>query len=173
MSGIGHDGQGVGRWNDLVVFIPGALPGERVQARLRRQAKRHLEADLLAVLDSSADRRRPPCILADHCGGCSLQHCVDSAQALIKAEQVTQALRRLSGLAITPEPIWSAERPLGYRNRALIPLERSADGSIRAGYYRRGSHRIVNLNRCPVLDPRIDALIAPLKADLEASDFFL
>ena len=171
IDGTGHDGQGVGRWNDVVVFIPGALPGERVQARLRRQAKRHLEADLVAVLDSSADRRRPPCILADHCGGCSLQHCTDSAQALLKAEQVTQALRRLSGLAITPEPIWSAERPLGYRNRALIPLERSADGSIRAGYYRRGSHRIVNMNRCPVLDPRIDRLVEPLKQDLSQTDW--
>jgi 23S rRNA (uracil1939-C5)-methyltransferase len=51
----------------------------------------------------------------------------------------------------------------------LIPLERTPEGQLRAGYYRRGSHRIVNMNRCPVLDPRIDALIAPLKTDLEAS----
>jgi 23S rRNA (uracil1939-C5)-methyltransferase len=53
----------------------------------------------------------------------------------------------------------------------LIPLERNVEGRLRAGYYRRGSHRIVNMARCPVLDPRIDALIAPLKADLEASDW--
>jgi 23S rRNA (uracil1939-C5)-methyltransferase len=48
-------------------------------------------------------------------------------------------------------------------------LERGPEGQLRAGYYRRGSHKIVNMNRCPVLDPRIDALIAPLKADLEAT----
>jgi 23S rRNA (uracil1939-C5)-methyltransferase len=65
----------------------------------------------------------------------------------------------------------AAPQGLGYRNRAVIPLERGADGHLRAGYYRRGSHRIVNLNHCPVLDPRLDALIAPLKRDLEASDW--
>ncbi|MFZ9568270.1 MAG: 23S rRNA (uracil(1939)-C(5))-methyltransferase RlmD, partial [Vulcanococcus sp.] len=48
-------------------------------------------------------------------------------------------------------------------------LERTPEGVLRAGYYRRGSHRIVNMNRCPVLDPRIDELIAPLKEELEAS----
>jgi len=167
VDSAGHDGQGVGRWNGLVVFMPGALPGERVTGRVRRVAKRHVEADLTAVLESSPQRRRPPCILADHCGGCSLQHCSDPTQAELKRQQVCEALRRVGG--VTPEvlPIWTADTPLGYRNRALIPLERSPDGPIRAGYYRRGSHRIVNMNRCPVLDPRIDRLVEPIKRDLE------
>ena len=171
VDSAGHDGQGVGRWNGLVVFMPGALPGERVTGRVRRVAKRHLEADLTAVLESSPQRRRPPCILADHCGGCSLQHCSDPTQAELKRQQVCEALRRVGG--VTPEvlPIWAADTPLGYRNRALIPLERSPDGPIRAGYYRRGSHRIVNMNRCPVLDPRIDRLVEPIKRDLEQTDW--
>jgi 23S rRNA (uracil1939-C5)-methyltransferase len=166
IDGCGHDGQGVARWQNQVVFIPGALPGERVEARVRRLAKRHLEADLLTVLEASPDRQRPPCILADHCGGCSLQHCVESAQARIKQDHVQEALRRLGGLSVDPTPIWKAPQGLGYRNRALIPLERSDNGAIRAGYYRRGSHRIVNMNRCPVLDPRIDQLVEPIKRDL-------
>ena len=59
---------------------------------------------------------------------------------------------------------------LGYRNRALIPIRR--DGrKVRLGYYKRGSHRIVNLNHCPVLDPRLDALIEPIKRDLEATSW--
>ena len=169
IDGIGHDGQGVGRWQELVVFVPGALPGERVTARVRRVAKRHLEADLLTVERASPARQRPACILAERCGGCSLLHCTDSTQAELKTDLVRQALQRLGQLSVPVPPIWSAEAGLGYRNRALIPLERTADGAVRAGYYRRGSHRIVNLNRCPVLDPRIDALIAPIKADLEAS----
>ena len=171
IDGCGHDGQGVGRWQDQVVFIPGALPGERVEARVRRLAKRHLEADLLAVLEASPDRQRPPCILADHCGGCSLQHCVAEAQARIKQDHVQEALRRIGGLNVAPDPIWSAPQGLSYRNRALIPLERSDNGSIRAGYYRRGSHRIVNMNQCPVLDPRIDQLVEPIKRDLSATDW--
>ena len=169
IDGMGHDGQGVGRWQEQAVFVPGALPGEQVLARVRRLGRRHLEADLVGVEDNSPQRRHPPCILADHCGGCSLQHCCDQLQAELKADLVHQALRRVGHLETAVDPIWSAPRPLGYRNRALIPLERTSEGVLRAGYYRRGSHRIVNMNRCPVLDPRIDALIQPLKADLEES----
>ena len=169
IQGLGHDGQGVGRFEDLVVFVPGALPGERVVARLRRQAKRHLEADLVGVEEPSPSRNKPPCILAERCGGCSLQHCADAAQAERKTDLVRQALQRVGHLQVDVLPIFSADTSLGYRNRALIPLERAPEGQLRAGYYRRGSHKIVNMNRCPVLDPRIDALIAPLKADLEAT----
>lgn len=169
IEGVGHEGQGVGRWGELVVFVPEALPGETVLVRVRRRAKRHLEADLLAVEHPSPARQRPACILAGRCGGCSLLHCQAESQAELKNDLVQQALRRLGQLQAPVQPIWRAASGLGYRNRALIPLERTAEGTLRAGYYRRGSHRIVNLNRCPVLDPRIDALIAPLKADLEAS----
>jgi 23S rRNA (uracil1939-C5)-methyltransferase len=169
IEGLGHDGQGVGRWQDVALFVPGALPGETVRVRVRRLAKRHLEADLIGVERSSAQRIRPACILAERCGGCSLQHCSPAAQDHLKTDQVLQALRRIGQLDTVVEPIWSAATALGYRNRALIPLERSVDGVLRAGYYRRGSHRIVNMNRCPVLDPRIDTLIEPIKADLEAT----
>ena len=174
IEGLGHDGQGVGRWRDTVVFVPGALPEETVRVRVRRLARRHLEADLLGVESPSAQRVKPACILAERCGGCSLQHCSATAQAELKTDLVRQALRRIGQLDVdcqttgVLQPIWQASGTLGYRNRALIPLERTAEGILRAGYYRRGSHRIVNMNRCPVLDPRIDALIEPLKRDLEA-----
>ena len=69
IDGLGHEGQGVGRYQDLAVFVPGALPQERVVARLRRSAKRHLEADLVGVEEPSEQRRKAPCILADRCGG--------------------------------------------------------------------------------------------------------
>ena len=169
ISGVGHDGQGVGRWEDTAVFVPGVLAGERVVARVRRIAKRHLEADLVGVEEPSPERQKPPCILADHCGGCSLQHASSTAQLAIKTEIVRQSLSRLAKLEAPVHQTWGCSHGLGYRNRALIPLERREDGSLRAGYYRRGSHRIVNMNRCPVLDPRIDALVAPLKDDLQDS----
>ena len=96
IDGIGHDGQGVGRWQGMAVFIPGALPGERVYVRVRRLARRHLEAELVGVDSPSPQRQRPPCILADRCGGCSLQHCNADAQNAIKTDLVQQALRRIA-----------------------------------------------------------------------------
>jgi 23S rRNA (uracil1939-C5)-methyltransferase len=172
ITDLTQHGDGIGRLEEgdgSVVFVAGAVPGDRVRVRLQGRRRRLWQAELVVVVEPSPNRRRPPCILADHCGGCSLQPLSDPAQASWKEAQVRQVLQRLGGITIPVRPILAAPHPLGYRNRALIPLERTADGVLRAGYYRRGSHRIVNLNHCPVLDPRIDALIAPLKADLEAS----
>jgi 23S rRNA (uracil1939-C5)-methyltransferase len=166
---LSHQGEGIGRLGTDVVFVPGGLPGDRLRIRLMRRHKGNWSAEIAGIIDPSPDRRRPPCILADHCGGCSLQPFEDGAQARWKFQQVRQTLQRIAGLEAPVRPILAAPDPLGYRNRAIIPLERSADGCLRAGYYRRGSHRIVNLNRCPVLDGRIDHLIQPLKQDLEAS----
>ncbi len=171
ITDLGHDGQGVGRHDGQVVFVSGALPGDTVQVRLQAVARRHLVGQLQRVLTPSPDRRRPPCILADNCGGCSLQPLDDGAQAAWKQRSLEQTLQRIGGQSAPVRPLLAADPTLGYRNRALIPLERRADGRLRAGYYRRGSHQIVNMARCPVLDPRIDALIAPLKADIEASDW--
>ena len=101
------------------------------------------------------------------CGGCSLQHLSVQAQNDWKQERLTNTLSRIGQLDPDVNALVSPDQEsLGYRNRALIPIRR--DGlKVRLGYYKRGSHRIVNLNHCPVLDPRLDALIAPIKRDLE------
>lgn len=171
VNDLSHDGQGIGRCGEAVVFVPGALPGERVMARLVRKARRHWLSQLDQILESSPDRRREPCILASKCGGCSLQHLDPAAQARWKEQTVINALQRIGGFHHPVLPLFAAAESLGYRNRAIIPLERLDDGKVRCGYYRRGSHRIVNLNQCPVLDPRIDALVEPIKADLANTDW--
>lgn len=171
INDLGHDGQGIGRCGEAVVFVPGALPGEPVRARLVRRARRHWLALLEEVLDPSPDRRRQPCILAGTCGGCSLQHLAPEAQVAWKRRVVADALERIGGLPHPVEPVLASTETLGYRNRAIIPLERRGDGSVGCGYYRRGSHRIVNLNHCPVLDPRLDRLVEPIKADLAATSW--
>jgi 23S rRNA (uracil1939-C5)-methyltransferase len=164
-----RDGMGLGRLDGQVVLVAGALPGDLVRARIIQHAKRHAVGKLLSLEEASPDRRHPPCILADHCGGCTLQALDDPAQTRWKQQMVEQTLQRVGGVGVAPLALLPAPQPLGYRNRAVIPLERTPEGTLRAGYYRRGSHRIVNMNHCPVLDPRLDAMIAPLKADLEAS----
>jgi 23S rRNA (uracil1939-C5)-methyltransferase len=165
-----RDGRGVGRSCGQVVFVGGALPGDRVRARLLHRGRRHWQAEIEALIEPSPERRRAPCILADHCGGCSLQPLQDLAQQRWKQASVEQAIRRIAGIDGPVRPLLASPEGLGYRNRAVIPLER-VDGRIRGGYYRRGSHRIVNMNHCPVLDPRLDALIAPIKKDLAACDW--
>jgi len=164
-----REGVGLGRLEGQVILVEGAVPGDRVEVRLVHQARRHAVAKLVRLLEGSPDRRRPPCILADRCGGCTLQALSDPAQQRWKEQTVVETIQRIGRMPQAIRPLLAAPEALGYRNRAVIPLERDPKGKLRAGYYRRGSHQIVNMNRCPVLDPRLDAMIAPLKADLEAS----
>jgi 23S rRNA (uracil1939-C5)-methyltransferase len=171
ITDLDRQGQGLGRLDGEVIVVAGGLPGDDLLVRLGARAKGLRQGHLERLLSPSPGRRRPPCILADHCGGCSLQAFADEYQQQWKQASVAAALRRLGGLTPPLRPLLAAPAGLGYRNRAVIPLERTAAGHLRAGYYRRGSHRIVNLNHCPVLDPRLDRLIAPLKSDLEASDW--
>jgi 23S rRNA (uracil1939-C5)-methyltransferase len=167
---LSHDGRGVGRIDGQVVFVAGGLPGDQLRVRLNRRARGHWHGELLAVAEPSPQRRRAPCILSDHCGGCSLQAYDDGAEATWKQATVAAALQRIAGLDPgLMRPFAPSDPALGTRNRALIPLERTEEGVLRAGYYRRGTHQIVNMNQCPVLDPRIDRLIQPIKSDLEAS----
>ena len=168
-SDLNHQGLGLARWQGWVVIVPQLLPGEEAQVQLLQRKKSQWFARHLKTLVAAPGARTSPCILAKDCGGCSLQHLEDNLQAEWKRTRLEQTLRRIGGLDIqSPAPINTDLDHLGYRNRALIPLLRRED-QLRLGYYRRGSHRIVNLNRCPVLDPRIDSLIKPLKQDLEAS----
>jgi 23S rRNA (uracil1939-C5)-methyltransferase len=169
ITGLSHDGRGVGRHGTKAVFVPDLLPGEQARVRIDRAVGGVLNAVCLERLNDSPQRRRPPCILAEHCGGCSLQHLDHAAQLTSKTALLEQTLSRIGQIGLQPENVCSDGAELGYRNRAVIPLERTPDGVLRSGYYRKGSHRIVNLNHCPVLDPRLDDLIVPLKAALQAS----
>ncbi|MEB3306975.1 MAG: 23S rRNA (uracil(1939)-C(5))-methyltransferase RlmD [Cyanobacteriota bacterium] len=168
---LSHDGQGIGRCGPSVIFVPEALPGEKVEAVVLRRVRQHWLARLERIVRSSPKRQRPPCHLARRCGGCSLQHLDSVGQLEWKRHTVIQSLERLAGLSCPVAPVIGAGFSLGYRNRAIIPLERNGRGPVRCGYYRRHSHRIVNLTCCPVLDPRLDALVAPIKDDLSSTDW--
>ena len=168
-SDLNHQGLGLARWNRWVIVAPGLLPGEQAQVQVLHRRKTQWVARHVKTLVAAPGSRKAPCILAKDCGGCSLQHLEESVQANWKRSHLEQTLQRIGQLRVTvPAPLEVDDNNLGYRNRALIPLLRQG-GQLRLGYYRRGSHRIVNLNRCPVLDPRIDGLIQPIKQDLEAS----
>ncbi|MBF2099323.1 MAG: 23S rRNA (uracil(1939)-C(5))-methyltransferase RlmD [Gloeomargaritaceae cyanobacterium C42_A2020_066] len=166
---LNDQGEGVGRWEGRVVFVPNTAPGDQVQVRLIRVKPRYGWGQVMAVVQPSAQRVRPACWVADTCGGCQWQHLVYPAQLEAKTAQVAAALTRLGGFA-DPwplAPIVPSPHPLGYRNKATYPLGVGAAGRVKAGYYERGSHRLINLNRCPVQDARLDPFLAQIKGDLQ------
>ncbi|WP_405081684.1 23S rRNA (uracil(1939)-C(5))-methyltransferase RlmD [Paenibacillus chitinolyticus] len=101
--GIGHDGEGVGRVEGFTLFVPGALPGERVRLKVLKLKKQYGYAKLLEVLESSPDRVGAPCPIYDKCGGCQLQHLDYAAQLKVKRQLVVDNLERIGKLKVAKE----------------------------------------------------------------------
>jgi 23S rRNA (uracil1939-C5)-methyltransferase len=168
ITDISESGEGVGRVGNQVVFIPDTVTGDVITARLVTVKRQYAHGKLLEIVTASPHRVRPSCIVADKCGGCQLQHIDYDYQLTAKENQVIQALKRIGGFAEPPvAPILGAQGNFAYRNKVTYPLGVSDTGNIKAGYYRKGTHQIVNLNQCPVQDERLNPLLAEIKQDIQ------
>ncbi|PPT08137.1 RNA methyltransferase TrmA family [Geitlerinema sp. FC II] len=171
---LADSGDGVGRWQQRVVFVPDTAIGDRVLVRLVRVKPQYARGKVLELLEPSANRQRPPCIVADKCGGCQWQHIEYGAQLQAKRQQVVQAIARIGGLEdVTVNEVLSTGESLGYRNKATYPIQRSPTKQIRVGYFQKGTHKLVNLNQCPVQDDRLDPFLAQIKQDIQARKWYV
>lgn len=167
ITDLSSTGDGLGRWDERVIFVPDTVPGDRVQLRLNHVKPRYGYGNLLELLSPGPARVRPACIVADKCGGCQWQTVGYDLQIAAKHEQVKSALERIGKFQQVPlDSIIPAPQALGYRNKVSYPLA-FHKGQVQAGYYRKGSHRIVNLNQCPVQDVRLNPLLAGVKLDIQ------
>lgn len=171
ITDVSHSGDGVGRFEDRVIFVPDAVTGDRCRVRLIRVKKDYSYGQIEELLENSPYRIRPRCLVANKCGGCQWQHIEDGHQKELKYQHVKDNLVKIGQFSDPPVfPLLDIPSltTLHYRNKATYPLGRSSDGQVKAGYYRRQSHQIVNLNQCPVQDQRLNPLLAEIKKDIEA-----
>ncbi|MGF7175566.1 class I SAM-dependent RNA methyltransferase [Azospirillum doebereinerae] len=160
---IGARGDGIALAEGMRLFVPLTVPGDRVRVRVSDPAGKGegVRAELLETLESGPGRGEPACKHFGRCGGCTLQHLEDGAYAAWNADLVRGALARV-GLGDTPlEPL--SRTPPGARRRArFAALKRGK--RVWFGFNERQSHRLVDLEECPVLTPRLLALVEPLRA---------
>lgn len=147
---LAFGGRGVGRVSGFVVFVEGALPDEKVRARVLRVKAGYAEAVATQVLSRSSGRMDPPCRHYGTCGGCDLQHLSPAGQAEAKGRQLKAMLARLAGLADPPValPI-VAGLATAYRFRMDFDWATGPDGGPVLGLHRAGRpEEIVPLDRC-------------------------
>jgi len=143
ITGINHQGEGVGRLEGLVVFVPGAVPGERIAVRLTDVRRSYARGVLLKNHAPAAERVTPGCALAENCGGCALQHISYPAQLRLKTELVRQTLARTGGVSDVPvRDIIGMADPWHYRNNVQFKVRR-LNGRVVLGFYAGSSHRVV------------------------------
>ncbi|MBO3283283.1 23S rRNA (uracil(1939)-C(5))-methyltransferase RlmD [Paenibacillus sp. FSL M8-0228] len=176
--GMNHDGEGVGRVEGFTLFVPGALPGEKVRVKVLKTKKQYGYAKLLDIAQASPDRIAAPCAIYDQCGGCQIQHMSYEAQLSWKRQHVVDVLERIGKLSVASDDGTSVDlssvhgvvvhhtlgmsEPWRYRNKAQVPIG-VTEGGLVGGFYARGSHRIVDMNTCLIQDERNDEVVARVK----------
>lgn len=172
ITDLSNGGDGVGRWDDRVVFVPNTVPGDEMRVKLTKVKPTYGFGKPAGIVKPSPHRVRPACIVADKCGGCQWQQISYEEQVAAKHRLMVDALTRIGKLEnVQVEPVLAAEETLHYRNKATYPVRRSQTKAVQAGYYRQGSHRLVNLNQCPVQDSRLDPLLAEIKHDIQEREW--
>lgn len=180
--GVNSEGSGLARHGEgaFVVFVPGALPGERVRCRIVRATKTYAVGKVLDILSAASARVVPQCPVYGRCGGCQLQHAAYPEQLEIKRTILGDAFRRIARMelaekvACRPSPrVWA------YRNKTALPIAqgaaahggKEATNPLVCGYYERGSHRVVPFRACPVLERPLEELVPALLRELRSTGF--
>ena len=147
---LGTSGEGVGRYDNFTVFMPNALPGEQVSARVEEVKKTYARARIMEIRVASADRVRPRCEIYSDCGGCQLQHLSYEAQLTAKRLQVVDAMTHIGKLPHVPvKETLGAASPWNYRNKMQFPVG-IHQGQIVVGCFAQGSHRIIDTEDCHI-----------------------
>ena len=185
-SGIGHrlaldvdrvatGGRSLGLAPDgRVVFVAGAIPGERVLATVEGEYSRRLEAVAEEVIAGSPDRIDPPCPnVARGCGGCDWQHVSTERQRRLRRAIVVDCLRRLARIDAIDVSMTEGEEPSDRGRSPVVPVRpgpslapagyrttvRVAVVDGRAGYRKRSAHEVVAVEKCAISHPMVESLL--------------
>lgn len=165
VESLDQEGRGIAHAGGKVIFIEGALIGERVTYVPLRKKSNFENAEVCDILHPAATRVVPRCPHFGVCGGCSMQHLESSAQVAVKQRVLEDSLARIG--KVVPETLLPPihGQPWGYRQRARLSVRRvEKKGKTLVGFHEKRSSFVADLSRCEILPPKISALIPHLSA---------
>ncbi len=158
-------GYGVARIHGKVVFVPYTVTGDKAWVEVTEEKKKYSTGRLIHLIEPSPRRVNPPCPYFGSCGGCQWQHIDYPAQAEFKKEILRELLKRLGRMEKIPSiRVFPSPKPYDYRIRIQLKVRGKA-----MGYYREGSHQIVDIDHCPISHPLVNRILRKLR---EESAFF-
>lgn len=164
IEGYGEGGMGVARIDGRVVFVHGALRGEKCRVLILKTLKSVAFAKVLEVLEPSSERITPDCPYFPRCGGCTYRHIRYEEELRLKRQRVQDNLSRIGGSDVTVEEILGARDTLRYRNKAQYPV--SKDGAV--GFYRARTHEVIECEHCLLVKPEADAAAEALREYMQS-----
>ncbi|MBI5648557.1 MAG: 23S rRNA (uracil(1939)-C(5))-methyltransferase RlmD [Ignavibacteriae bacterium] len=176
------EGRAVGRAHGLVVFVEGAVPGDRVRARVFRAKKQFVEARAVEILRPSPERVDPRCAHFGVCGGCSWQHMRYEAQAAWKRTHVADAFERIGGFqnldvraTLEAEDVWYYRNKMEYsfgEKRWLLAVDREQDTPsepFAVGLHVPGRYdKILHIDACHLQSPESNSILAATRSHYRA-----
>lgn len=145
-------GRGISRYNDKVIFIEKALPGEIVDIKITKENKKYDEASVNKIIKESPNRIKPICPFYDRCGGCNFLHTKEEQEKEFKINKAKELLGRCDNFYETSG--------LNYRNKVILHVK---NGKI--GLFEEKSNNLININYCYLLNDNINKVIKDLEKE--------
>ena len=161
IDSMAFKGYGVSRHGGKVIFVPFSVTGDEVEAEIVEERKNYSLAKTSRIVKPSSWRVEPRCPYFGRCGGCHWQHIDPLFQAEIKGGILNDILGRLGGLKeIPPFSLAPSKHPYEYRVRVQLKVEGKG-----IGYYQESSHRLVQIDHCPIAHPLVNETLSTLRQD--------
>ena len=159
-------GEGVGRLDELVVFVPFVITGETVEAEITELKKNFARARLLRVLTPSPERVEPQCRYFGACGGCQYQHVAYAGQLRIKQKQIVDLFERVGKISSSSvAPLIPCPSPYGYRNRIMIRSQWNGPAKkLEIGFIRTDNKFVEDITECKIAEPSLNEQITHVRA---------
>ena len=155
-------GNSLCRVNGFPLFVEGGCPGDLLEIVVTKVNKNYGFAKIEKIVEPSNSRTIPFCKYFGLCGGCSLQHVSYDEQLVQKRLIVEETLKKTTGENIPVNPVIASPRTENFRHKVQYPVA-FRDGKIIAGYFKKGSHEVVDIDECPVQVKTADNLMSEIK----------
>jgi tRNA/tmRNA/rRNA uracil-C5-methylase (TrmA/RlmC/RlmD family) len=164
---LAFGGEGVGRIDDFVVFVPFVIVGETVEVEITEVKKNFARAKLLRVVTPSPERVTPECRYFTQCGGCQYQHIGYAAQLRFKHKQIADLFERFGKIARElVAPVIPCPSPYGYRNRIMIRSQWNGPAKkLEIGFIRADNNFVVDIEECKIAEPVLNEQIKEVRAN--------
>ena len=153
-------GLGIAKVDGFVIFVSNACPNDVVKIKITKKNKNYANAEIVELIEPSSDRIEPFCKMQKVCGACQLQFISYNAQLKYKKQIVEDTMKSIYGKEVEVRDVIPSPLEKEYRHKIQYPIGQTKDSKrILAGYYKTGTHELVNIKYCPIQPEYCDKII--------------